>query len=536
MYDSPKYLIHAEFTTNGVVERSDVVGAVFGQTEGLLGKDLDLRTLQEEGKLGRIDVEVTTAGGRSTGDITIACGLDRVETAVLAAALESMERVGPSRADVEVTELEDLRTAKRREIVDRAVDLLAAFERTSLTTDDILEEVRQAVRVEEIASYEGLPAGPHVPESDALVVVEGRADVLTLLEYGVRNAIAVEGTDVPQAVADLTDERTTTAFLDGDRGGDLILKELAQVGDLDAVTWAPAGRSVEDLDRADTMDALRRKVPYDAVAGEPSPQEAFWAIVDEAATATASATDSEASTADARDAEGEAADPETTTASSVAERVASVAAGETGDASTEAGEVATSPPTEAATTGTEPAASGGETATANAPSTTTERQPSAADDEAPSPESGGAAAESAASSADASEPDAAASSEPTDAGSEASQAGSPDVGDAAPEADQAPATPVTLPGHVEAVVGGETGTVRLVDADFETVAEAPTDEAFATLEAAATTPTAVVIDGELSQRVLDVAAQRGVEQVVATGFADFVKRPTDVRLRLAEEF
>ena len=37
MQDTAKYLIHADITTDGVVERSDVVGAVFGQTEGLLG-------------------------------------------------------------------------------------------------------------------------------------------------------------------------------------------------------------------------------------------------------------------------------------------------------------------------------------------------------------------------------------------------------------------------------------------------------------------------------------------------------------------
>ena len=114
MYTTAKYLIHADVRTNGVVERSDVVGAIFGQTEGLLGDQLDLRDLQESSKLGRIDVNIDSEGGRSVGTITIGSGLDRVETAVLAAALETIDRVGPCHAECAVTSIEDARAAKRR--------------------------------------------------------------------------------------------------------------------------------------------------------------------------------------------------------------------------------------------------------------------------------------------------------------------------------------------------------------------------------------------------------------------------------------
>jgi DNA primase len=257
-----KYLVRADITADGVVERSDVVGAVFGQTEGLLGDELDFRDLQDSSKLGRIDVEVESEGGRSYGQITIASDLDRAETAVLAAALETIERVGPCTATVEVRRIEDVRAAKRREVVERAKELVAtAFDEGAFTGDDLVEEVRESARAAEIVEYEGLPAGPRVPEGDgAVIVVEGRADALTLLEYGVKNAVAVEGTNVPEAVADLTRERTTTAFLDGDRGGDLILRELRQVGDVDYVARAPAGDAVEDLSREAVFRALREKV------------------------------------------------------------------------------------------------------------------------------------------------------------------------------------------------------------------------------------------------------------------------------------
>jgi len=435
MHDSAKYLIHADIEASGVVERSDVVGAIFGQTEGLLGEELDIRALQESGQLGRIEVEIDSEGGTSYGSLTIASGLDRVETAILAAALESIERVGPCRADVDVTDLEDARTAKRRTIVDRATELLAQFDETTLTGSDIVDEVRRAVRVEDITSFHGFPAGPRVEDSDAIVVVEGRSDVLTLLQYGVKNAIAVEGTDVPDAVAELTRERTVTAFLDGDRGGDLILKELAQVGDIDYVALAPPGRSVEDLSRDEVLSALRQKVPFETV---------------EDPDGTLAATDGSA-----RPMPDDAASHPATVA--------------------DTGGVATGPddPLGAGEPGT-----GGD------------------DDTMADGEDGDAAD-----------------------GSEA-------TGDR---------SPATLPGHVEAVVGAGTGLARALDGDWGVLAEGPAADAFDLLESMETAPAALVIDGSLPQRVLDVAAQRGVEQVVCASEGEFVKQPADVRVRTAAE-
>ena len=278
MEDTAKYLIRANVTADGVVERSDVVGAIFGQTEGLLGDELDLRDLRQSQKVGRIDVEITSAGGTSSGSLTIATSLDKVETATLAASLETITRVGPCHATLEVEDIEDVRAAKRKDVVERAKELLrTGFDDSVMSSDEILAEVREYVRVEDITEYEGLPAGPRVTDSDAIIVVEGRSDVLTLLKYGVKNAIAVEGTNVPDAVAELTHHRTVTVFLDGDRGGDLIFEELAQVGDIDYVTFAPAGSSVEDLDHHELFTALRNKVPYETVSGTNEPRDAIAA-------------------------------------------------------------------------------------------------------------------------------------------------------------------------------------------------------------------------------------------------------------------
>ena len=261
-----KYLIHAQINANGIVEKPDVVGAIFGQTEGLLSNDLDLRELQKTGRIGRIKVNINSRGGRSKGEIVIPSSLDRVETAILAASLETINRVGPCEAYIQVSKVEDVRAVKRRKVVDRAKELYKGMmEEVTPESLKMIEEVKEAMRIHEITEFgdEKLPAGPNVATSDAILVVEGRADVLNLLRYGVKNAIAVEGVSVPKTVAELTKNKTVTAFVDGDRGGELILKELLQVGEVDYVTRAPRGKEVEDLEKEEVMVALRDKVPVE---------------------------------------------------------------------------------------------------------------------------------------------------------------------------------------------------------------------------------------------------------------------------------
>jgi DNA primase len=426
MDETAKYLIHAEITAAGVVERSDVVGAVFGQTEGLLGDELDLRDLQDSKKVGRIDVEIRSEGGRSYGELTVGSGLDKVETAILAAALETIDQVGPCNAEIVVTDIEDIRSAKRRAVVERATELLAAFGADAVRTEDIVETVRQRARVDDITTYEGLPAGPRVADSDAIVVVEGRADVLQLLKHGVKNAIAVEGTDVPEAVAALTRERTVTAFLDGDRGGDLILEELAQVGKLDYVAIAPRGQSVEDLSRAAVVTALREKIPYETVAEAESPE----AVLD------ADGAGEEAVTLEAGTGESDAA----------------------------------------AAVGVE----------ADAAGTTT-------------------------------------------AGSRAATASEERGAETAGESETA--APTALSDHIDAVIGADSGSVRLLDAELTVLAEGEAADAVSLVADCEPAPQTVVLDDTCSQKVLDVAAQRGVEVVVATGDGEYVKQPTGVQVR-----
>lgn len=259
-----KYLIHAQINANGIVEKPDVVGAVFGQTEGLLSSDLDLRELQRTGRIGRIQVMMRANSGRSKGEIVIPSSLDRIETAILAASLETINRVGPCEAKIRTLKVEDVRAVKREQVVNRAKEIYRSMVDTvGPTSIKMIEEVREAMRVHEISEYgeDRLPAGPNIHSSDAIIVVEGRSDVLNLLKYGIKNTVAVEGVSVPRSIGELTKKRTTTAFVDGDRGGELILKELLQIGDIDYITRAPKGKEVEDLEKDEVLIALRDKVP-----------------------------------------------------------------------------------------------------------------------------------------------------------------------------------------------------------------------------------------------------------------------------------
>jgi len=274
--DTTKYLIHLYLEAEGVVEKPDVVGAIFGQTEGLLGEDLDLRDLQRTGRVGRIDVQVSSKKGETRGDIYIASSLDRAETAILAASLETIDRVGPCVARVRVVSIEDIRVSRRKKIVDRAKELLiGSFEEGTIDSTDLIDSVRESMRIEKISTIgeEKIPAGPNVLDSDAIIVVEGRADVINLLRYGIKTAVAVEGTNIPRGIIDLCEKKTATAFFDGDRGGDLILQELLQVAEIDYVAYSPRGKSVEDMSRKEIIKALRNKVPVEYVREQEAGEE-----------------------------------------------------------------------------------------------------------------------------------------------------------------------------------------------------------------------------------------------------------------------
>ena len=264
---SGKYVVNAKIEVNGIVDKADIVGAIFGQTEGLLGEELDLRELQKSGRVGRIDVKVKKSNGKTIGFIKIPSNLDRVETALIAAALETIDRVGPYYARVEVVNIEDVRIEKRKRIVERAKELLRKLESETPESKELTEEVLRSIREAELRYYgpEKLPSGPEVDRADTIIVVEGRADVINLLKHGYRNVIGLEGASsvVPKTIEELSRKKTIILFVDGDRGGELIIKNLVNLIDVDYVARAPPGREVEELTGKEIAKALRSKLPIE---------------------------------------------------------------------------------------------------------------------------------------------------------------------------------------------------------------------------------------------------------------------------------
>ncbi len=253
-----------------------MIGAVFGQTEGLFGPELDLRELQKTGRIGRIEIDLHSKNDRTTGTIIIPTSLDRISTALIAASIESINRVGPCSAKVFLDKIEDIREARRKVIIDRAKEILHKWNIESMpNVDEVYKQISNTVKLGKVEKYgpENLPAGPELGKSKEIIVVEGRADIINLMRCGIQNTVALEGAKIPESIKKLTKEKEATALLDGDRGGDLILKELLQVTSIRYVGRAPRGKEIEECNCHEVTEALKNRVPVKELNKQPKREQ-----------------------------------------------------------------------------------------------------------------------------------------------------------------------------------------------------------------------------------------------------------------------
>ena len=258
-----KYLIKADIKVNGTVQRKDIIGAIMGQTEGLLGDELELRKLQRTARVGHVDVETETKGGKVHGLILIPSSMDNVETAIIGSALETIDRIGPCQAKITVVEISDVRATKRTAVVDRAKELLLQLVNSGeAASKTVVEEVRSVLTVGTATNYHGLTCGPNVESSDSLIIVEGRNDVINLLNCGVKNAISADGAgDIKQELIDLANgKQSVTLAIDGDRGGEMLFRQLHAILRVDFVAQAPRGQEWELLPQKTITKSLSMKV------------------------------------------------------------------------------------------------------------------------------------------------------------------------------------------------------------------------------------------------------------------------------------
>lgn len=265
-----KYVIKTDFTIEGIVDKHDIIGAIFGQSEGLIGEEMDLKELQKNGKLGRIEVEAQVKSGKTVGILIIPSSLDRVQTSILAAAIESVDKVGPCNSKFITTSIEDARKEKRKTVTKRAKELLMKMGTDMPETQELAEEIRGLARTSDLKEIgrDKIPIGPEVDSSKELILVEGRADVINLVKHGIKNVAGVGGANISRTVINLTKEKEVTVFVDGDRGGDIIARQLCQAMKIEFVAKAPDGKEVEELTLKEILAALRKKSEAGAISNE----------------------------------------------------------------------------------------------------------------------------------------------------------------------------------------------------------------------------------------------------------------------------
>ena len=271
-----KYHVKLKFEVDGLVEKADIIGAIFGQTEGLLGPEMNLNELQKVSKVGRIEVNVETKGSVAKGDALIPMSTDISTAALIAAAIESIDKVGPFQAKFNLMGIDDIRAIKKKVIVDRAKKIVQDWAtRTISEGEEMLKDVYDASKPGKLTSFgkAQLACGTGVFDSDWIILVEGRADVINLLRAGFDNSIAIEGARIDETVTKLTEGKKVVAFLDGDRAGDLILKELQGVVKLDKVLRAPTGKEVEECTPLEISEILKEAVALFGGEGAPPPQQ-----------------------------------------------------------------------------------------------------------------------------------------------------------------------------------------------------------------------------------------------------------------------
>ena len=245
-----KYHVKLSFEVDGLVERADIIGAIFGQTEGLLGPEMNLNELQRVSKVGRIEVNTFNTENTTKGDALLPMSTDIDTCSLIAAAIESIDKVGPFDSSFKLDAIDDVRASKKEDIVKRAKEIKQKWATNSVSEGDEMLKTVHENNSDKITTYgpKKLHCSAGVFDSPWIVLVEGRADIINLLRAGYENALAFEGGRIDESIKELCDKKErVVAFIDGDRAGGFILKELKSIVKIDIELRADEGIEVEEL-------------------------------------------------------------------------------------------------------------------------------------------------------------------------------------------------------------------------------------------------------------------------------------------------
>ncbi len=268
-----KYHVKLSYEVDGLVERADLIGAIFGQTEGLLGPEMNLNELQRVSKVGRIEVNAKSTANTTSGDVLIPMSTDIDTCALIAASIESIDKVGPFDCSFRLDAIDDVRAAKKDDIVKRAKEIKQKWATKTVSEgESMLNDVHHGDS-KKLSSYGSskLTCSSGVHDSSWIILVEGRADVINLLRAGYDNALAIEGAKIDESIKELCNSKETiVAFLDGDRAGGFILKELKSVVPVDYELRADNGVEVEEL-TPQRIDEILKPIADEIKGGKSAP-------------------------------------------------------------------------------------------------------------------------------------------------------------------------------------------------------------------------------------------------------------------------
>ena len=268
-----KYHVKLSYEVDGLVERADIIGAIFGQTEGLLGPEMNLNELQRVSKVGRIEVNSKSTANTTAGDVLIPMSTDIDTCALIAAGIESIDKVGPFDCTFRLEAIDDVRAAKKDDIVRRAKEIKQRWATKTVSEGESMLKDVHAGDSGKLSTYgpSKLTCSSGVFDSNWIILVEGRADVINLLRAGYDNAIAIEGAKIDESIKELCSSKdTVVAFTDGDRAGGFILKELKSVVPIDYELRADNGIEVEEL-TPERIDEILRPVSEEIKTGGSAP-------------------------------------------------------------------------------------------------------------------------------------------------------------------------------------------------------------------------------------------------------------------------
>jgi DNA primase len=259
-------IIQISIEIAGRVTQSDIIGAVFGQTEQVLGDTLDLRKLQKEGKLGRIEVHTEYNDKGTLGTITIPSHMDTTNTVIIAAALETIEKIGPCQAKAKVSKIENIKEIKVKEIIAHAKEVLKKFMSVSIDSQELIDKVNSEMKMSQATEYKGIVCGPNLQYHDELFFVEGIREVQNLLKTGIKNVAAFGDMSNKETLKELAEKYEIIALVD--RGKTHLVKQLMEFADIDNFATPDGHGKIHALNSKELHKAIRNYVSTEQLVGQ----------------------------------------------------------------------------------------------------------------------------------------------------------------------------------------------------------------------------------------------------------------------------